>query len=676
MDARRIHKLFTAFLLVSAVSLVLPLPKPLRVAFSFLQAYYIPGIVFLRYVGDRGRPRLDDLFLPPLLSPVLVTIFVFVFHMLTGSLDRSITISMILFYALLALTLIKRPQDPTAERQRIPGAVIILSLASCAIVIATYIANNYMLVYTDAWHHASVANEILDRGIPPMEPRFTDVPIRYMWIYHLFQAVWQRLSGLEISHVLGVFNVMVAFVFPYLMARLASLFTTRRSYILATPAVAFIGIQSAVWIFFPLRLLQILFGDVRGTAEIARMLDRVELNGAEVISILSAPYAWTMSILDKFLTITALNYAYNLFLLCFILVIGKEFQKRTPVKAALSIFVVLLGGFLFHVVPGLATILTAVGAGVLVFLYDLLRYGRRASRFQSVVIPCTAVAALVAGFPYFHSLTGGEGGGDFIRDHLHLGFTNLWTIITTLLALLPFSLRALKRLVSEAESEVKMAGAWSLCLFVLCIFVELPGIAENKIIFPLLLLLTFPIVREIVNSISASRGKRRILLYTWLLVIFIIPSVMTVRGFMLEKPETTQYEKRCRISREERELYNWIRENTDISSIIIERNTYNLMPVYARRRNFLLKPTFIRVHNYGEQRVKRYVEIHRQFFAPEPIPAMSIEYLANKGRPYYVVLWNEDIVPDPWLREKFASRPDWFTLAYENEAGVVFRLIS
>ena len=667
--------LLYAILLASAVTLIVPLPVPLRASFAFIQTYYLPGFVFLLFCGNRRDPRLDDLFLPLLISPVLVSTLVLGCNRITGSLPGAIRAALALFYLLLVISLFIRRSGSSVRRSPIPRVIVLISAAAGAVVIGAYLANRYLLVYTDAWHHASVTYEILDRGIPPLEPRFPDVAIRYMWIYHLFQAVFLERSGLDIYSVLAIFNVVTAFVFPYLVARLTALLTGNRRYILATPIFAFAGLQSASWILWPVFILQSLFGEVRGMEGIVHSLRGIEFNGAKVIYFLTPPFTWLMNMMDKFLTITAMSYALSLFLFSFIAVIAGFSSGRSRLGDALVLFVAMIGCFLFHVVIGLSLIIAAVGAGILLYLYERVKLRSSPPLFQWLGVPAVAAAAFAAALPYFVSLTGGAGSGTIIRDHLHFGYTNLFTTVAPLIVLLPFSLRAIRDIVRTDERPFRILMLWVACLFILGIFADLPGIAENKIVFPIFMLLVLPVSWRIVDGLAAAGRVRRALLSVWILVLFAVPPVLTVRGFVLERPDQPQFEKRYRLTEAERDVYRWIRENTGSDAVMIEENTYNLMPVYARRRNFILQPTFIHVHNYSGERVARYVRIHRNLFSEESISEESIEILQHMPHSFYVVLWREELEDNPHLRERFASHPEWFARSYENAAGIVYRVV-
>ena len=100
-----------------------------------------------------------------------------------------------------------------------------------------------------------------------------------------------------------------------------------------------------------------------------------------------------MNLLDKFVTLTAFSYSLNLFLLCFILVIARDFHRESNVKAALCILLAVIGAFLFHVVTGTTLILTLIGAGILALITDRVRKTGRTPRSETVALPVLAIIA-------------------------------------------------------------------------------------------------------------------------------------------------------------------------------------------------------------------------------------------------------------------------------------------
>ncbi len=663
-----------ALLILSGASLIFALPLPIRIACGFLQAFYIPGLVFLAFIGNRERTLLDEIFLPLLISPILISLLFLGIYGITSSFQTSLTLSTSVFYLLLLIALLKGLQHSTGVPLPVPNSIFLVSVPFCAVIAITYILNNYLLVYTDAWHHISVVNEILDRGIPPMEPRFPDVPIRYMWFYHLFQAIWKELSGLSTEVALGIFNIVNAFIFPYLVARLISFFTKDYRYIIASSVFACAGFESAGWILWPLKFARIFFGQVRGSEELARIVSQIKINDANVIYTLTAPATWLMNLHDKFITITAMNVTFNLFILCLIIVLANSKVKNLHIRAGITICLVVLGTLLYHAVVGTALVLTTLGSAILIVLAGRIQKGIKAPKFLFTIVPGFAILAAIFGMPYFLSLTVGGGEGSFLSKHLGIGYYSILTTMAPLVVLLPFSMRTFKKIFTSDTLEFRILATWIASLIVISLFTNLPGICENKVLFPLFLIL-FPFIAcQIVDSLIRQRGIRRTLLYAWMLLLFLVPPVLTIRGFILDKPKTPRYEKRFYLSKSEREIFDWIRNNTDINAVIIEKNTHNLMPVHARRRNFYLMPTFIYVHDYGGEKVERYGAIYEELFSDAPVEVKTIEYLRSKEMDFYIVIWQYDLATSPFLNAKFLSNPEWFEKTYENASGAIYVL--
>jgi hypothetical protein len=421
-------------------------------------------------------------------------------------------------------------------------------------------------------------------------------------------------------------------------------------------------------------LLRTLVGEERGANEIRRLLSGIELNGADVIFTLTAPFTWLMNLLDKFITPTAFSYSCNLFLLCFIITLAFGHRLHSPVRTAAGLVLATAGAFLFHVVTGTVLILTMIGAGILALIVPRILKSIPLGRFHVIAVPASAIIAALLTFPYFLSLTSGGGGGG-LSSYLHFGITNLLTLAAPLFVLLPFSLRAARDIFGTNDEPHRLLSFWISAIVVIALFADLPGISENKVLFPLFLLLVPFIARRIVDALAGAHGLRRLLLAAWITLLFLVPPVLTVRGFILERPRTPHFAKRYALSADECEIYGWIRNETAVDAVIAERNTYNLPPVYAKRRSFMLNPLYTRVHNYGGEKVDRYAAIHRELFSGSGVSAETVAELRAAGYPLYIVVWEEDREAVPGIDAPFTAHPDWFEKVYENPAGTVYKLI-
>lgn len=669
-DTHLSRRLIAVPLFLSAASLLLALPAPLRIACGFAQAFCLPGYVALRYLGDRARHRLDTLFLTLLLSPIVLTLLILGVHLFTGSFDAALRISLILLYALLFISLFLRGTGEPAKDLRLPTRIVAVSAIFCGIIIVTYAANDYLFAF-DTVRHSSIANEILYRGMPPLEPFFPDMPIQSNWIAYIFMAAWKSLSGLTMVHAMWLFNCVGICIFPVLVARIASFFTDRLAYILAAPFFALASLGSVSWIFFPLRFAAAFVGEVRGQAELARILEQMKMNGIYVVQYLNPLGTFAVNVIEKFLVIDVQHYALNLFLLCVIVALGDRFHKRPSARATLIFFIAMMGSFLFHIFTGVYLIGAVIISGF-VALFERTIRKRRPPLFRSVIVPCCGVAAAVIGLRFFASFRGVYADGVFVPDRASFNVRNLLTIVVPLVILIPFSLRALRDIFAGEDGQHRLFRAWLVSFALVAVTMDLRGTLESMAVYPLFLLLVVPITLKIVDALRNAVGRRRMLLSLWIAVLFLVPAVLTVRGHMLEKPEIAHHVRRHRITDDERRIYEWIRENTAIDAVIIERNEYNVMSYYAGRRNFYMTSWEITNYGYRGEKVERYKRIRDELYSDEPISPETARTLASFAFDLYLVVWREDREADPALATRFDSYPELFRIVYENPAGMVY----
>lgn len=655
----------------ASLPLWLPLSGPLRVAAAFLLVFYLPGYFFLLAAGNAKRPRLDDVVIPLILSPILVSTALIIVDRAGLPFDRSVT-AVAIATVVLCLAAAAARRAPGERMPSVTRRIFVVMGGFALLVTGSYLVNRFLIIRSDAWFHGCVVSDILARGLPPMEPGFPDVPIRYMWSYHAFNAAWKDLSGLSVFPALAVFNVVNAFAFPYLMARLTALFFPERRYVLMVAALSVAGLESVTWILWPLNLTRAFTGEVHGIAEVARILGAVQLGNAGVLDFLRLHWTWMVSLPDKFLTITAFSYALNLFVFAFIQARNAEFQGRSRVRNFLDTFVPIFGALLFHVIVGMSLAFSALGAVGLSLLGRLARRGALLPRAQEVSLGVAAALALAASVPYLASLVSGGSGGAGLRGYVHVGFQNAVTIAVPFVVLLPASWRALRRILSPANLDGRMALAWMMPLLAMNLVVNLPTVNESKLVFPLFLLALPFIGHEIAAWFERLRGARRAALSCWIAILFAVPFALTFRGFLLDGPREYCEEKRYRPTAAERELYRWIAAETPARASIIGRSMCNLMPVYANRRSFVPNRETINIDGYAGPKVDLYMGIHADLFSGKPDLDADLAALAGTPNTYYLVLWAEDREADRLLESRLAGRPGDFAVVFRNDAGTVY----
>ena len=674
-----ISRLFVAALLcAAALSFIGAAPAAIRVVGSIVSILYLPGLAFLLVLGGRRRPSLDYVYIPFVFSPVIIALLAFACYFATGSVDRAWTVAPVLPALLILASLFMKREEPPETASPVPRAIFFISLAFAGVIVVAYLMNAFLLYRIDAWYHITIVNEIVNRGIPPREPSLADEPIRYMWVFHYVIFGFRKFSGLSAPWAMGVFNAINAFVFPYLMARMTALFRKERRFVLGTPLFAIASLSSVSWILWPVVLLRALFGEVRGSAEIARVVHDVSIDGNTVVQFL-APYGlWMVNLVDKFFVITAFNFVLNLFLLCFVTIASVDRRARFDLRAIITVFFAILGALLFHVVWGVSLFAAVAGSGMLLFLARLVRLKavEGFSSFHTIAIPAAALAAAAAASPYIMSLMGhvGEGGG--AARYLHLGIRNMLTIAAPLVILYPFSRAAFMELRASKSDAHRILVPWLVALGAINLFFNLPASNVSKLIFPVFLLLTPLVAWHIIEALHLARGLRLGALWVVVAVLFVIPPVLTVRGFFLEKPIKPVEVKRMGVTHEDREVFAWIAAQTPLGAVVMESNVCNWMPVYAQRRGFLPDEDTIAIFGYSrDPRIGRFRDIRDHLFSEAPIREDDMTVLEKMKPDLYVVVWREDMERFPGIQARMTGAPGWFEQVYRNPAGAVFRLI-
>lgn len=662
--------------ILSVAALVPGLPAFARGALGFLQVLYLPGALFLFLFWRRRASALEYLFVAPIFSALILSVLVTVLFVPTRSIDAALAIStVVIAAALLVSVALRRHDGPPDSPEPFPRGALAAPLLFGAFVGALYLLNPYLVARSDVMHHGPIVDEILQRGIPPLDPRLPASPIQYMWFYHVFVACLVERTGLSVLAALATFNTVTAAIFPYLVARAASRYARRGAHVIAAQWVACVGLASASWILVPVALAaRASTGEVKGIEEFVRSLRAFDLGSYQIIYFL-APYGTFMvNMIDRFLTISAFNLGVDLFALFLAVAPDAEFWERRRVAAPVSMIVILAGALLTHIVTGVVLIGLAIGTGVVLFLGRALLRWERAPRFALLHLPGSGVIAALACLPYFLTLSrAGTEGGSLART-LSLGATNALTVFAPLVGLFFVAPRLARRVFLDRALERRMMLAWLLGLLALIVFVDLPGIAELKFALLYLLVLALPVSIELVDWF-VSRGRRgRVLTLVWLAILFVPPVVLTARGFLLDKPPTEALRQDYLPDRDRRAVFSWIANETPPSAVVVEYHTLTLAPMYAHRHVFLPPPPFIGMQFYKGEDIEGLAAVHGEIFSPGPPSAKTLAYLRALGLDFYVVLWAEDLVERPDLAGAFESPGAPYERVFANRAGSVYRV--
>lgn len=668
-------RIFSIVIVLSAISLFVPLYAPLLFVIGAIQTFILPGLVLFFLIGDRNRPWTDNIFMVPLISPVLLTLTVLFTLRLTDDLQLSLRLSAGLFYLLFIICMLTGRDDLGRPGSPVPRSAIVLSIAYGLLIAISYAVNDLLLIRSDAWYHASVTSEILSRGAPPMEPWLPDRPIRYMWIYHLFLASWKSFSGLELFRAMGFFNIVNAFCFPYMIARIISSFISDGRRIFWSSLISIAGLESASWVATPVVIARAMVGEVKGSAEIARIIGNLRFDGPNMIHTLTPYIASMINLSDKFITITSFSYSFVLFLLAFVLFLSRDYIRNSKVRAAILLFIVIFGSFLFHIIIGTALICTIIGAGILLPLINKFILKRPPELYPQLMPLSVAVAAAVAGLPYLTSLGGTEtSGGSFLAEYLHFGVRNLITILLPLLILFWPARRALGKIFSFEREDYILIASWIIPLLALNLLVDLPTGNEDKLIFPLFLLLGPMVSIEITGILSEADGFRKKLLVALTIFLFLVPLVLTFYAFIDYSAEEAGLENRYDAFQSDREFFEEVRDRTDRYAVIAENGFDHLMPVFAGRRSLAGKMLLHYVYGYEKGYVTSHYDLNEALFACEPLSDETIERLAGLDIVLYIAVRDRDVEECPLLVPRFSERRDLFESVYSGDGGTLYML--
>ncbi len=674
-----LNMIVNILILLSSVSLFADLPLPVARLCGALQAFVLPGYAVIRLLGDRNRPWSDGLFYSILLSPALFALTVIGSWYATGGsggIGGAARLSAGVWYAVFALSLIVPGPKSAGKKPAVPYGIVAASLAYCALLLIAYSRNGFLLSRSDAWYHASVTGEILARGIPPGEPWLADLPIRYMWIYHMFNASWKIVSGSSVFNALASINIVSALALPYVVGRYVGTLTSNRRYALLATLMTIAGFESASWILWPIGLGRAFFGEVKGMAEITRMVREAadQVGAVEVIYFLHPVWTWMVNLSDKFLTITAFGYSLCLFTACLNIFRSRRYRELAPLRSATLGFIVMLAAVLFHIVTGMALISTVIGSSVLVYVWSRFAGRRIRSSCCDISFPVAGALAAAIGLLYYFSLGSAESGGSAgATQYLSFGFKNAATIVTPLVVLLCPALHVIRKLARPKDRTAAELASWVLCLLILCLFVDLPSVNESKLIFPFFLVLGPLVSVEAVRLTGESHRLKKLFLAGCLIILFLVPPVLTYRGFVGSRPRHPVEVRRHSLSDAEREVLGWIATNTGMDAVVAEREIFHLAPVLSARRNLYSTGGVLSVLGYGGERHAEFGAIRETLYGEKEPSSADLEKAGTLGRDLYITVWEKDAADCPWIEGRFTGNARFFSEVFSNDKVKLFR---
>ena len=546
------------------------------------------------------------------------------------------------------------------------------SAGAAAVIAAVMFVNPYLRIRGDAWVHGGIVWEIIERGIPPQDPRFAGLTLNYVWFYNYFIALLTTLRGGDPFALMAISNAVSMFAtlgLAWLIGH--QLWKTSRAAAGSALLMA-LGYNAAMWLLWPLRLGLALTGEVRGPKVIAATFAESHWNDARVIFVLGPPYTFMVSFLDKLLHGTAINIAYLMMLVYLWAMVRALRGERGPAlfwgAAAAS------GMLLFHGVVGLSVIPVALGtlglAWLLAARWTWLPARARLASFAGA----TAAGALLAA-PYTIAISRAWPATTSGLHHSYLRVEpiQLFTILTALAVTAWFARRPLHRVVAERHGAAAVLALYTAGMLVFSSVVSLPLGNQTKFIFEAFAGLAVIGGAAFHEELAAWRRRFGLAgaVAIGAVVLAGVP-VLTLRGYLLDRSETTAPEAHAAPGEEA--LYAWMRAATPAQAVFTDNRFRSLIMVKGRRQLLLGSDSGPERAAFPLDQVLERRAVLADLYGRADSLDRDAALLTRLGRPAYVLLRAADAGLDGSPGPDLDARPDLFARVYDRDGFIVYHV--
>lgn len=639
-------------LLAGAAAGLLPVPGLAGQMLAYLGLGILPGLAAAALLlprGSRGVRGTVALALSPLVSTVLAW-----FLVRAGLSFRGAALAVVAAGAAGVLATLRAPRHGAAPAaERVPHGVLLWAAGLALVLVLVPVINPYLFIRGDSWIHGGIVMELTEHGFPPEDARMAGLKLNYVWFFNFFIALLHALHGQDLFRFMTLFNAANGFATIALTGLVARRLWRDDRAALAAVVVLTLGLNAGAFLTWPVGLVRAFGGDVRGVPEMLRQWHAIEWNTARIIYSLAAPFAEMVSFFDKLLVGTALNFAYLQMVLWMWALLawldggGKPFLVLVAAGSA--------GQVLFHSVVGLSVL----PLGILVLGLAWLvrpRWGWLPRRGLLAAGALATLAGLVLTLPYLRSITAGwapERAG-FRFEFLTFNRAMPWTFATACGFAIAWSIAPVRESLRAGRALPVLLAAWAVAMMLFALVIRLPQHNEVKFVyecFTACAALCAPRALEIARSHRARpRFATAVLAVLWL-----TPTVLTLRGYLIDRTGLTREE--LHPVRGEETVYRWLRERTPKQAVVVDRNFRDLVAVTAARRLYLGTDQPPELAAFPAPEMKRRQEAMRDLYGPLTEPDSTLARLTDLGRPVYVLFRPNDppAIPEPWNRLAAAS---------------------
>jgi hypothetical protein len=569
---------------------------------------------------------------------------------------------------------IARPRSANAtldpgDRPPSRAAMWALSVGLAAAIALPHILNPWMLVKSDAWNHAGIVYQILERGIPPQDPRFAGLHLNYVWFFNLYIGLLARVHDGNPFVFMTAMNVVDVALIAWLAYVLGWMLWRQSAGALGTALLTCTGFNAFMLLLWPLRGIRGLSDLGHGNLHTSWSPPLFRIRSWQIMSDLGAPHTWIENFVDKFATGTSINYTWLLMLLLLWAWVRLMRTRHTGVWiiAALA----SAGMQLWHGVVGLSVVPVSLCAvALLLVLRRAFAWLPPAARI--VEFGAATAVGFFATVPYLLAISRGwdaKQSGLHVSP-VHLDLTTSLTLVSSCALALVMAWKPMIAAWRTRSGDPMAMTTYAAGIYAFSLLIALPNQNEAKFAFeafvPLALLGGMNFSKWI-GGVRTRFGGAGVGLLSLLLAA---PLVLTLVGFTLDRERETY--PALNPAPGENAMYAWIASATPRDMVFVDDRYRDLVMVRARRQMYLGSASGPERAAFPLAQVIERRAVMADLYGAADSLDRDVAKLAATGRPVCVIYRMQDGDSTAHAAAAVRSRRDLFHAIYERDGFVLY----
>ena len=535
-----------------------------------------------------------------------------------------------------------------------------------ALVCAAYpFAFEWWRISSDAWAHEGVVRAILREGLPPGDPWYAGLTLRYAWVYHVAAAALDGAGGPDVFAVMAGFSVLAAAATVLAAAAVAALWNPGAQG--WTLALLILGLNALFPLFLPLQAIRAVSGEVRGLAALRDVFD-LQPFGWDRVGAFLRGFGGQDFFLNKFLVATPLAPALACFAAWLATMTGALREARLSMARAAAAFLLVACGGLMHPVVGLDL---AALVGVLGVASFVLFRGDGRRRLVGMLLASGLGILPVAWFVLTFVRTGEGGHGGLPFDLAPFKLLGLGTCLALGLGVAG---RGLVRDLTGGD-EARLRALVVFAALAVALAIRLPGPSPFFTVDKFSYLVWIPLALAAGGAFAQFLRARRPAVRVLLVVLLFAPVNGLALLARLADPGVTIRQPWQRAD------FRWMRAELPADAVLLVPPRDIDIGVFAQRGQYYGIDSDAQLRGYAPEDLAARRGLIERVFSKGVLSVEDARRLADLGRPVYAV-WT-DHAADFWRRTPGAwsdpaegpPPPGWERLGRIVHVGVDLQIL-